>query len=45
MIIFDSPEDIKFLDEFWKNNAGIYHKYLEKINIKSVKKDQSKKQS
>ena len=46
MIIFDSPEDIKFLDEFWKNNAGRYHKYLEKMNIKSVKKkDQSKKQS
>ena len=45
MIYYDTAEDTKFLDEYWKNNAGKYSKYLEKKTVDSPKKDQSKKQS
>ena len=37
MIIFDSHEDIKFLDEFWENNSGRYHNYVQKKNNRYVK--------
>ncbi len=37
MIIFDSDEDIKFLDEFWDNNSGRYSNYVQKKNNRYVK--------
>ena len=37
MIIFESHEDIKFLDEFWENSSGRYSNYVQKKNNKYVK--------
>ena len=34
MEIYDSLKDIKFLDEYWKNNAEKYHIYLQKEDTK-----------
>ena len=36
MIIFESDEDIKFLDEFWENSSGRYSNYVQKKNNKYV---------
>ena len=38
MIFYDTPEDIKFLDEFWKNNAGRYNNSFQTKTEKSPKK-------
>ena len=39
MIIYGTPEDNKFLDEFWEQNAGKYQNYFK---IDDSKKENSK---
>lgn len=36
MIIFDSDEDIKFLNDIWDNNNGKYYKYFHKMKDRIV---------